>query len=1550
MNSTPNNTDYESRDISDKEIGRLRKDIADAIASGNVEQEAYARTDLCNLLVVRGDEKAFEELYPALNAIRRIQDYRHELMLCINFTDFLLEHGETKRALELSERALALSERGFAAHYILALFNHGKVWAKGLGEPREAMKFYLSAVKRIEEIPQSNAEQKLQLICRLHSYISEAAKTALSLKLYSEAESILKLVDPEITERMRKELDKIDSKKAALNTETLNLATFPPLESVLAAWRGKRHTAEVKPEAEQALKRMEQLSQILNLKEQLVRLRGLLPAEAENETRNGPGGLVQLAQHLTSGELDFSAASKLAKGLPNIDGDLPCLCLFALQDKGLSESGVAINLLRLCAAIASNKRLSASLHSVLAIFLKSAGSLDDALAAYLAAEALLTDNAEIGERAKLCSEASSILLELNRAQEAFDLATKANELAQEAGALNTVANSYGNIGVSLMQMKRYSEALAIFEKLKDMQQSLGDSKGLEITRFNISACKIALDQSSVPQFDLSSTDPFELFNLATKWVKQGNSDHAAQCLEKGLALAEASGKPSPRLNQMRVQYARSLYSAGRLNEAVEQMKIAAKAFEYSGDAKGLHEAYGWLASFYTKDRGSKLSEYYAGLALDIGRNIGDPETLAIDLAQLGQAKIVTNRYREAINYLEEARHLKTEPKTKASVEVTLADALIKGNRPKEAVEIYEKLQSNKEYSADTELQLHLLVGLAEAHQALYDNQAALRFLEDAHKIAAVNLEPVEGQVEVANRLGALYLAFGKLEDAAHVLEEGIEQAKQLRLKNRQLSLLLNLSNVLRETGDLAGSENILKEILKTARAEVIQEMELESLTNLGQITFSQEKYNQSLSYLQEAAALAHQINDPLAEGICLDQIGVIYSYQGKPERAVEHHKQAAKLHGQAGKLEHQIIDLVNLSQAYLVLKEDELANQTVQQAQRIRKEQEKLTSKSVAPDWGLSLTAGLVAARLGNWKQARISLKETINTLESLRGTVLSPMQKRQWAARKADAYALATEAAITAEDGPTAIEFNESNKTRFLQEILQRRAKRPQRVNEQEWLRYERAADNRAMLRARWRAGLSADDSDTLLLLRQAESEYFTALGVIQDATEGFAQGVAPTELDWRKLVSAIPTGYTAVSIGAFHTGLGIICAGTRENGEPWATAKMFDSFTITSLSRLIFGDVEVGFDAFHSGLVLDDFPLDSIGWSRGTMLVGLSGRSRDSHQRRFSFNVRDPMALSKNVIAYTCKKMGELIWPLIIEALPEGSKNLIIVPSRGLNVLPLHAARLSDGTFVDERFNVAYAPSLNILAQENRPAFFSNTRQIGQVVNPTKDLLFADVEARAVAQNFDVSKVTSLKGSEGEVDTKKILDLLEKVDVFHYSGHAFYDREEPFSSGLLLSENKSKPVTLTLKNILERLASIQSKLVVLSACETGKVEPTDILEDFLGLPGGFLAAGANTVLASLWPTDDLATCLLFEKFYELWQPPTTISEALTAAQQWLRRGLTVGDVKKKLDVWLEKWPDLSEQIEELQWFWTAKTDDNAQPFNDEIFWAAFYLTGIPI
>lgn len=59
-----------------------------------------------------------------------------------------------------------------------------------------------------------------------------------------------------------------------------------------------------------------------------------------------------------------------------------------------------------------------------------------------------------------------------------------------------------------------------------------------------------------------------------------------------------------------------------------------------------------------------------------------------------------------------------------------------------------------------------------------------------------------------------------------------------------------------------------------------------------------------------------------------------------------------------------------------------------------------------------------------------------------------------------------------------------------------------------------------------------------------------------------------------------------------------------------------------------------------------------------------------------------------------------------------------------------------------------------------------------------------------------------------------------------------------------------------------------LQAYLVTLSACDTGlgKIRHGD---DVVELTRGFLYAGSNTIVASLWEVDDQATSYLMTQFY---------------------------------------------------------------------------------
>jgi CHAT domain-containing protein/lipopolysaccharide biosynthesis regulator YciM len=117
-------------------------------------------------------------------------------------------------------------------------------------------------------------------------------------------------------------------------------------------------------------------------------------------------------------------------------------------------------------------------------------------------------------------------------------------------------------------------------------------------------------------------------------------------------------------------------------------------------------------------------------------------------------------------------------------------------------------------------------------------------------------------------------------------------------------------------------------------------------------------------------------------------------------------------------------------------------------------------------------------------------------------------------------------------------------------------------------------------------------------------------------------------------------------------------------------------------------------------------------------------------------------------------------------------------------------------------------------------------------------------------------------------------------------------YDRNPLLLSGLVLAGANSDPE----KGLLtaEEVAGLDLRgvdLAVLSACETALGKQAGG-EGVLGLQQGFQAAGARTLVASLWSVSDPATAVLMEQFYKnLWES----KERLTKLEALRRAQLTV-------------------------------------------------------
>jgi CHAT domain-containing protein len=127
-------------------------------------------------------------------------------------------------------------------------------------------------------------------------------------------------------------------------------------------------------------------------------------------------------------------------------------------------------------------------------------------------------------------------------------------------------------------------------------------------------------------------------------------------------------------------------------------------------------------------------------------------------------------------------------------------------------------------------------------------------------------------------------------------------------------------------------------------------------------------------------------------------------------------------------------------------------------------------------------------------------------------------------------------------------------------------------------------------------------------------------------------------------------------------------------------------------------------------------------------------------------------------------------------------------------------------------------------------------------------------------------------------------LASLGQEWDLVHVAGHARHREGNPMFSALEFPDGPIYASEIARSGLRTRLAC-------LSACETGTLSLSTRQEPD-GLARAFLARGAEAVLASLWPLDDVAASIFFDALYNDLRPisnlPKAVSEARSAVRAW--------------------------------------------------------------
>ena len=297
-----------------------------------------------------------------------------------------------------------------------------------------------------------------------------------------------------------------------------------------------------------------------------------------------------------------------------------------------------------------------------------------------------------------------------------------------------------------------------------------------------------------------------------------------------------------------------------------------------------------------------------------------------------------------------------------------------------------------------------------------------------------------------------------------------------------------------------------------------------------------------------------------------------------------------------------------------------------------------------------------------------------------------------------------------------------------------------------------------------------------------------------------------------------------------------------------------------------------------------------------------------------------------------------------------------LILVPHRFLHLLPLHCLPFGDPTTtLLDQFSrgVRFAPSLQVLdVVQKRPQNPLNS--LFAIQNPTDDLFYTDLEVEGI-QSLFASKAKVLQRQEAtKAAVLQQTAALASSNCLHFSCHGTFNFAKPGLSALVLASNDlNLNQCLTLLDLFE-LDLRQARLVALSACETGLSELNSLSDEFVGLSSGFLYAGCNSVIGTLWTVNDLSTGLLMGEFYRLLkqqeqtQPFTDVALALKQAQQWLRQ-LTCAEAVATLQRLV---PSLAADGQEtvkrsIRRSLSERYAADDRPYRHPFYWAAFCAVG---
>ncbi|MEW5857958.1 MAG: CHAT domain-containing protein [Cyanobacteriota bacterium] len=423
--------------------------------------------------------------------------------------------------------------------------------------------------------------------------------------------------------------------------------------------------------------------------------------------------------------------------------------------------------------------------------------------------------------------------------------------------------------------------------------------------------------------------------LAQTNLKFSYSDSQSVSIVKNIPDSDARSK-SKQNDAFVLEEGRTLYEAGRFDEAIAHWQQAVKNLEAQGDRNLQAIALSYLSNAYQELGQWEQAKSAIAQSLNLLETQPDAATLAQVLNTQGSLQLAMGQTEAALDTWKQAE----KAYASAGDDVGKLGSLINQTQALQALGLYRRAKTNLEQLntqlqslPDSSLKISGLRSLGVTLQVVGDLTQSQEVLEQSLSLAQRLNFPLEINASLFS-LGNTLRALQKPKEALEIYQKIVESSSNSLVIEAQLNRL----SLLVETGQPAAAQALLPQIqsqlesLLPSRATVYSRVNLtRTLMKLGnrgersQIVNSQE----IAQILAKAVEQARMLKDSRAESYALGQLGYLYqqTQQWKPAEDLTRQALAiaqevnafsviARWEGQLGKLLKQQGDIPNAIAAY----------------------------------------------------------------------------------------------------------------------------------------------------------------------------------------------------------------------------------------------------------------------------------------------------------------------------------------------------------------------------------------------------------------------------------------------------------------------------------------------------------------------------------------------------------------------------------------------------------------------------------------------------------